>query len=224
MLSTVDKVSIFDKELIMNGQQDERSDATGLNRADAIAIRILGVLAAAFAAVTLVVGIPGVIGTVAGDTVTLPLMLIEPVTEQTGNPAILSAQTDELTVTAAGVGSGVRATLAVGAALGTLIAAAVGVVIALFLWRLAQGRPFHRSLFAASLVAGLAMSIGGLISAFAAGFGAMQLAMALDPDGEVFVPGFSFDPTLMFAGLVVLALAYVFRAGTRLQRDTEGLV
>ena len=57
------------------------------------------------------------------------------------------------------------------------------------------------------------------------GFGQMQAATELNPafDDQLIV-GFSFDPLPWLVGFGVMALAVVFQAGTRLQRDTEGLV
>ena len=42
--------------------------------------------------------------------------------------------------------------------------------------------------------------------------------------GEVFAIDATVDPLPVFLGLVVMAMAVVFRSGERLQRDTEGLV
>lgn len=208
----------------MDDQQTERLDTTGLSRWDAAAFRGIAVIAVLGGLLSLWFGVVAVVQAVAHDTVTVPLPLVQPLEAEIANPAVLAAQAGDVSVTASGIGAGARAALAAGAGLGTVVAVAVAGAIALFLWRLAQGRPFHRSLFGATLAAGAAMSIGGLLSGFASGFGAMQIAFELDPDGDVFVPGFTFDPAVMAAGAVVLALAFVFRAGTRLQRDTEGLV
>lgn len=45
-----------------------------------------------------------------------------------------------------------------------------------------------------------------------------------DALGGIAVPGFSFAPIPIIAGFGILTLAYVFRAGSRLQHETEGLV
>jgi len=208
----------------MDDQQTERLSATGLSAWDAAAFRGVAVIAMLVGAFAFWLGGSAAVEAIVGDTVTVTLPLVQPLTAEIANPAVLSADSHDVVVTASGVGVGARAALAAGSILGALIAGTVAGAIAQFLWRLAQGRPFHRSLFGSTLVAGIAMSLGGLVAAFATGFGAMQVAFDIDPDGEVFVPGFSFDPTVMAAGAVVLALAFAFRAGTRLQRETEGLV
>lgn len=53
----------------------------------------------------------------------------------------------------------------------------------------------------------------------------MMAADELNPIADdVFVVGFSFDPSVLLAGIGVLALSIVFSYGVKLQRDTKGLV
>lgn len=105
---------------------------------------------------------------------------------------------------------------------------AIGLITASFayvLWRVAQRRPFHRTTHVAALVAGCAIAFGSLLSQGIGGLGRMIAADELGPSlGGVTEIGFLFEPLPIVVGFGVLALAYVFRAGERLQRDTEGLV
>ena len=105
---------------------------------------------------------------------------------------------------------------------------AIGLVTASFayvLWRIAQRRPFHHTSQVAALVAGCAIAFGSLISQGLAGLARMMTADELGAAlGGVTQVGFLFEPLPIVVGFGVLALAYVFRTGERLQRDTEGLV
>ena len=88
------------------------------------------------------------------------------------------------------------------------------------------GKPFARSLQALALAAGATLALGSLLGLALAGFGRMNAALALNRalDEDRFLVGFSFDPLPVVLGFAIMALAFVFRAGHRLQRDTEGLV
>ena len=86
---------------------------------------------------------------------------------------------------------------------------------------LARGRQF------ASFGAGLAITVGAIMSfagfagaALSAG-GRFQAAVTL---GSPFVPEFSLQPGTWILGAAVIMSGLAFRAGHRLQRDTEGLV
>lgn len=197
--------------------QNTTPNTTGLSPLDAAAFRAMAVIALLLGGVWLYFGIANAVDALAHGRAVVEFDLQAP-------QPIGVGQAEAVTVTAEGMGAGPAALIAAGSVLGGLIAITVGIAIAIFLWRLAQGRPFHRSLYATTLLAGGAMALGGLLAAFLSGFGAMQLAFELDPAGEVIVPGFTFDPSIMATGSVVVALAFAFRAGTRLQRDTEGLV
>jgi hypothetical protein len=190
---------------------------TGLSPTDAAAFRVMAVIALLLGAVTLYFGISRAVDALSWRLASVDLDLVHP-------KDVAGASVDTVTFTTRSLGDAAAGLLASGFILGAVVFATVAVAIALFLWRLAQGSPFHRSLFATTLLAGAAMSIGGLLSAFLVGFGTMQVAFDLDPDGDTFVPGFELDPGVMAIGAVVLALAFAFRAGTRLQRETEGLV
>ena len=108
-----------------------------------------------------------------------------------------------------------------GALTAALTVSAIVYFFLLLLWK----RPFHRSLIVATQLAGGALLIGSILSVGLGGLGRMMAASELNPIAEnVFVVGFDFDPTWLLAGLAVLALSFIFRYGTRLQRDTEGLV
>ncbi len=197
---------------------------TGLSRADAAVFRVIAGLNLGFAALVLVLGGIAAASSITSDTVDVPLRFAHPVTVDVGDSAAATAESGSASVTAEGVSAGARALLATGDILGAIVGAVISIALATLLWRLAQGRPFHRSLFGAALLAGSTMTFGGLFAILARGFGAMQVAVEVDPAGDVFTPGFEFDPAILSAGAAVLVLAFVFHAGNRLQRETEGLV
>jgi hypothetical protein len=210
-------LTMIDKENVMN-------DTTGLTPIDAAVFRVIAVLNVLFAGLSLWLGGAAAYSALTAGTISVPLQFAEPVRADVQGTSVITAESDSAAVTADSISAGARAWLAAGDILGGIVGAVVAIALALLLWRLAQGRPFHRSLFGAALLAGATMTLGGLLGIFASGFGAMQVAFEVDPDGEVFTPGFEFDPAILSAGMVALVLAFVFRAGTRLQRDTEGLV
>jgi hypothetical protein len=214
-------LTTFDKEDDMDDTTRERVDAAGLSPWDAAAFRVFAVIAVLAGLLALGWGVNAVIALAEGR-LAVDLPLVTPQAVSLPGVGVDTALLDEVTVVSGDVGSGALVALAAGSILSALIGATVAAAVALLLWRLAQGRPFHHTLFGMTLLAGAAMSIGGLLAAFASGFGAMQVAF--DPEGEVFVPGFTLDPSVIAVGAVVLALAFVFRAGTHLQRDTDGLV
>lgn len=207
----------------MDDHLSERLDAAGLSRWDAAAFRAFAVIAALIGLLPVGWAVTTVIA-VAEGRLAVELPLATPTAAPLPPVDAETALLDTVTVTSGNISAGAAGSLIAGTILSAVVGAIVAGTVALMLWRLAQGRPFHRSLFGATLLAGASMAFGGLVAAFLSGFGAMQVASDLDPQGDVFVPGFTFDPTVVAVGAVVLAFAFVFRAGTRLQRDTEGLV
>ena len=142
-----------------------------------------------------------------------------------GAAGIVRGTFETARVVAEGLSDGARALLGWGVLTGALtLLLTVGAVV-FFLLLLMWRRPFHRALIVATQVAGGALLIGSILSVGLGGLGRMMAATELNPTADdVFIVGFSFDPAPVFAGIAVLALSFVFSYGTRLQRDTEGLV
>lgn len=139
--------------------------------------------------------------------------------------SISSATYDSAWVAATGLSDGARWMIGLGIAFGALTAATTVGAIVYFLFLLMWKRPFHRSLIVATQIAGGALLIGSLLSGGLGGLGRMMTATELNPIADdVFVVGFSFEPGVLLAGIAVLALSFVFERGTKLKRDTEGLV
>lgn len=136
----------------------------------------------------------------------------------------VAARAERVIVTAEQLPAGVAWALAGAQAISALIVGVVTVAAASVLWRVAQRRPFHRSVRLAAVVAGTTIALGSLIAQGLGGIATMAAADALADDLEGLYVGFEFEPLSVIIGLAILALAYIFSAGERLQRDTEGLV
>ena len=104
----------------------------------------------------------------------------------------------------------------------TLICAAV----AHLCWKLLHRQAFDRSVSWMAISVGFLLTIGTILGSGFGGLGLMMASSELGPvsPGRFWTPGFELDLTPMLAGFVILLVAMAFEAGTRLQRDTEGLV
>lgn len=141
-----------------------------------------------------------------------------------GSAAIVSGSFTDAALVVTGLSDGVRALLGTGAVLATLTSLAVSLAVAYFLWALLKERPFRASVTVAAMIAGGALLLGGLLHQAVTGFGTMQAAVELDPEGAVFDIGMWFDLTPLFGGFAIMALGFAFQLGERLQRETDGLV
>lgn len=197
-----------------------------LHAADRVAVRVMAVIALGVALVSAAVGAVRFVMWMRGDDI--------PVTLTTGSAldldaaatesGIASAEYSAIDVIVTSLTLGTRALFASSQLLTGLTTAVVAIAIAMVLRRLAQRAPFHRSLFRATLVSGLAILFGGMIGGALHGFATMTAAAQVGPELEAPVlVGFDIDLGFLI-GFVVIAVAFVFRAGTRLQRETEGLV
>jgi hypothetical protein len=142
-----------------------------------------------------------------------------------GDPQIVFGAFPTADLLVAGLSGTTRALLAVGEGLGALVVVVVSAGVGWLFVAVSRGRPFARSLYALALIAGATLALGSMLGQGLSGFGRMNAAVELNPvTGDLFRIGFAFDPAPIVIGFAIMALAYVFRAGTRLQRDTDGLV
>ncbi|MDQ1130205.1 hypothetical protein [Microbacterium sp. SORGH_AS_0888] len=189
---------------------------------------ILILFAAAGLVLGLALALPGIrqaIGLATGES-GISLLTDAAVPLGIGGGASLTAATfDTAWVVPTGLSASARSLLVLGALSGALTTLLTVGAVVLFLLLLMWRRPFHRAVIVATQVAGCALLLGSMLSSGLGGLGRMMAADELNPvAGDVFVVGFRFDPAWTLAGLAVLALSVVFSYGTRLQRDTEGLV
>lgn len=195
----------------------------GPTRADRIAIWLIlgaGFLGGAFVAgLGLFTAISRLI-----DPARYPVSLLADIPVEIG-PGVLQAHGDSVVVNADGLSPSTVWTLAAGDLFLALTIGIVTVAFSVVLLRVTQRRPFHRSMQIAVLVAGCAIAFGSLLSQGIGGLGQMMAATDLEGTlGDIATPGFLFAPLPIIIGFAIMALAYVFQAGERLQRDQEGLV
>ncbi|MEO8528987.1 MAG: hypothetical protein ABI435_07905 [Pseudolysinimonas sp.] len=142
-----------------------------------------------------------------------------------GEPSIVVGGYSSAHLLVRGLTTGTRALLASGELISIVVAVVVSAAIAVLLLFLARGRAFARPLVAVAQISGATLAVGSLLGQGLTGLGMMSAADELNPlHHDLFTVGFVFDPAPIFIGLVIMGLAFVFRSGSRLQRETEGLV
>jgi hypothetical protein len=199
-----------------------------MTRADGVTLSVLAGLIFGAAAAYLLFGATHVVRMIAASGSTSINLLTSsevPAPAHDGQPQLVQGSFTTADVVATGLSDGTRALLAAGTGLGVLTSVVVLGGVAYLIATLSRGRPFARPLPVLALIAGATLAIGSLLAQGLTVLGQMSAADELNPVADdVFVVGGDFNPTLIFVGIVVMALAFVFRAGARLQRDTEGLV
>jgi hypothetical protein len=166
--------------------------------------------------------------TVMGGALTLELTVLDPRVDGDLPAGLNSIAWDgaQVNITLEALGPAISTVLLGSRAISVIVGAIVTGAIGIVLLRLARRAPFHRSLFAVAIVAGAALSFGSMIALGSHVFGSLMASDRVNGllGGEVFAIDATVDPLPVFLGLVVMAMAVVFRSGERLQRDTEGLV
>lgn len=204
--------------------------AAGITRADRITLTVFGAVAAV---ITLVLATGAVFrlrlyAVAAGEGGTPVSLLTDapiPGVPTDGDPRIVFGVFPTADLLVDGLDGGTRALLAVGEGLGALVSVIVAAALAWLFLSLARGRPFAKALYVLALVAGASLALGSMLGQGIAGFGKMNAALLLnETTDDLFAVGFSFDPVPLVIGFAIMAFAYVFRAGARLQRETDGLV
>ena len=203
--------------------------ASPLDRYDRFAVGALGAASLAGGAVWLIGAIYGLARTaMSGGPISLPLTVLDPRVDLNPGAGLNTIAWDgaQVNIDLEALGPVNSALLLGSQALTVAVSAVVVGAIGIVLLRLARRSPFHRSLFAIAIVAGAALSIGSLI---ALGSHALGSLMASDRVNEllgsdVFAVDATVDPLPVLLGLVITAMAVIFRIGERLQNDTKGLV
>lgn len=137
----------------------------------------------------------------------------------------VEATATSLSVTADTLSAGTLWMLAAADIIGGLAIALTVASSSYLLLGIVRRRPFTRASFTAMVVAGCSILFGSLLAQAIGGFGTMMAADELNSAlGGVAYPGFEFSALPILVGLVILAFAYVFRIGSRLQDDSDGLV
>lgn len=154
-----------------------------------------------------------------------PIELLADIPLETG-AGIIEAYGDRLVVHAESLSTSALWLLAAADILLALTIACVTAAFSHVLFRVLQRKLFHRGMQTAAFVAGGAISIGSILHQGALGFGQAFAADDLNEAlGGVATPGFEIHMLFpVIVGIGITAAAYVFRAGNRLERETEGLV
>lgn len=186
-------------------------------------------LAILFAIIALILPFQSNAHAVMPVAVNWPLPYTEPPTN-VDTSTMVSMSLDRVNVGGAGLPFAAKMLWGVGAALGSLAHAAVAGLIALVCFHLLSGNTFvHRITRAAVWTAVIVVVAGFGAQMFQGAGGQMAFAAVLvDLPAEYTDLPYSVGGTLDYApiglALVILSFATLFQYGTRLQRDTEGLV
>ncbi len=203
-----------------------------IHRADRLALRGTAGVALAVTVLALVVAAASaLLPLLTDDGLSIDLLLeagasVGTATEGASGIRSIIPESAVVTLDTAVLSNGALVLLLLERALIGLIVAVVSAAIGYTLMRIARGEAFHRSLFAVTATVGAVLSIGMMLAVGLGGIGRMMAAFELNEllGGQPFTPGFTADPTVVFVGIAVVGLAYVFRIGERLQHDTKGLV
>ncbi|GAA3905272.1 hypothetical protein [Microbacterium invictum] len=212
-------------------------------------VKVTLVVAAFWAAISVLAAIVSVLNVLLNEsvTITVPVQEFWPQlpagTEVDGTTATLDGggfTSAELVAT--GLSTGARVCWAIGQGLGLLVPGAVAAMIAVTCFQLLAGRAFAPVVARTSMVTAVVVAVGGIAAQLLSDIGgSMAASEVLGHTGgsyeevagiedvfDAWLPQPTFVLELPFwpiaAGLAFAALAAVFRYGSRLQRDTEGLV
>jgi hypothetical protein len=131
-----------------------------------------------------------------------------------------------LTFAVTGLSPAVNAVCATAIVLGLLIWVVVGLSALSLLRGIRRGRPFERGVVRQVAVAGIALLVLGTASQLV-GWWATNAVIdefGVNNNAWVYVRELDFQPLTVGVGLTLLLAAVAFRAGTRLQRETDGLI
>lgn len=145
---------------------------------------------------------------------------------QVTEPTLICANLHSADMTIEGLGIEIRLLVAGGLLLTWILISLPAAMLAAIAWNALRGVPFAASVPRTLYIGAGAVIVASLGAAVLTGLGEHAALSAVLPDAEVTsaVVQFTIDP-LAFGGAIALgALGAVFQHGTRLQKDTEGLV
>lgn len=211
-------------------------------RVASITLEVTGAVARMWVAVVILGAVLGFIGLFTAPTITLtefpvgagwptPLPCDGPGGPASAAPTLYCARILTATAEVAGLGAGIKTLIFIGGLLAYATAATPGVLVAVLSGRAGNGRPFDRSSSRWLLGSALVILVAGMLSEVLLAIARFLAAGAVLPDGASGA-AITAAPTFQMvlpvwpigASLALAALAVVFRYGSRLQRDTEGLV
>lgn len=194
-------------------------------------VNVTLVVAAFYGGLCLIGGIVGFVSTLVTPAVTLEVPVSEywpfETTAFDNLPAtVLAGGFTSAELTIEGLATPARLLWAFGQLLGLLVPAAVSGLIALVCFQLLRGAAFAPVVARAAMITAVVVLVGGLGSQVLSSIGGSIAGTQAFSFGSTAVAGFSIglDFWPIGAGLAFAALAAVFRYGSQLQRDTDGLV
>lgn len=213
-----------------SARPDRPDRAARVARLERGAVLAVTVLALAYAAVALGVGVVDLVARLGASTTTVELLTADgaagvPGVEGAGGggAVVEAARFPTAVVSVAGLGSGTVLVLALAHLLGALTHVAVALCAAMLGRALLVGRPFRRAATWSVAGAALALLVGGAASQAVGAAGAFSVVDQLGRL-DVFPVAATFSPTPWLVGLGLALVAAAFEVGERLQRDTDGLV
>lgn len=209
-----------------------------LTKADQVGSAIIGagaLIIGAFQVLILVYGVIHVFDTEPRRVYGMPLANATVPEFTAKSNAIVGAGYESVWLEIAGLPLGARWLLFLETALPALATLTISIAIAWLAIALLRGRPFSRALTNGIGTAAIAVLVGGLGAQIAAAVARESIVSFLDPrvitagggasgshEGLASILNLSLAPIGWSFGLALVAVA--FHIGTRLQRDTEGLV
>lgn len=211
-------------------------------RVSSVILDVTGSVARMWVAIVILGAVAGFIGLFVSPTTSLtelpvavdwptPLPCHSPGGEVAGTTSLYCARLTSASAEIGNLDGGIKALVFVGGLLAYVVAAVPGVLVAVLCGRAsadrAFSRPAHRWLLASSiviLVAGMAGEVTLAIARYLASAAVLPAASTGEPATASATFAMTVPVWPIGAALALAALAVVFRYGSRLQRDTEGLV
>jgi Protein of unknown function (DUF2975) len=131
-----------------------------------------------------------------------------------------------LTFAVTGLSTGANVICNAAIVLGILAWAVVGLAALNLLRAIRRGRPFERGIVRQVAIAGIALLVLGTATQLVGWWASNAVIdeFGVNNNAWVYLRDLDFQPLTLAVGLTLLLAALAFHAGTRLQRDVEGLV
>jgi hypothetical protein len=211
-------------------------------RVPSVILDVTGTAARVWVAIVILGAVLGLIGLIVSPVTTiteLPVAVDWPATlpcQSPGDAASASttlycARIPSATVEISALSGGIKTLVFVGGLLAYAAAAMPGVLVSVLCGRASAGTPFARPASRWLLVSSVVILVSGMLGEIVLAVARFLAAGAVLPDAHASDPATA-PPTFAMtvpvwpiaAALALAALAVIFRYGSQLQRDTEGLV
>lgn len=211
-------------------------------RVPSIILDVTGAVARVWVALVILGAVAGLVGLIASPVTTLTELPVSvewptaiPCQEASSTTAtstsLYCARIPTATVEITALSGGLTALVFAGGLLAYVAAATPGVLVSALCGRAAAGAPFARPASRWLLISAITILIAGMLGEIVLAVARFLAADAVLPNaqsGEAATAASTFAMTVpvwpIGAALALAALAAIFRYGSRLQRDTEGLV